>query len=44
MNDERFYDPDHDALWTAIRWLVYTTTAIGIAVICTAVAVILGAP
>jgi hypothetical protein len=43
MNDERFYDPDHDALWAAVKRLIYVTTVLGLAVLCIAVALILGA-
>jgi hypothetical protein len=36
------YGTEHDALWAAIRHLVYTTTLLGIAVIVIAVVLIAG--
>jgi hypothetical protein len=37
MSRRRMYDPEHDALWEAIRRLSYVTTIIGLGVIAVAV-------
>ena len=37
----RVYDPEHDAIWTAIRRLTWTVVALGLAVIALALGILL---